>query len=191
MKKNWKKSIKIGVSLLLVLCTVFSSFTVAFAAGDKGTIKYVSLGDSMTNGYAMSSGYTNENQGFQNTAADIYPTQFKNHLEDKGYNVDFYQYSMSAMRYEELHYLLNLPENANETPLAGRFCQVQEQKQQQQHTWQPLKMLTLSAWHTVMQVWVHSACSTLMMLWMILAIFRILKQNLILNAHFLSLTNLN
>lgn len=126
MKKSWKKSIKIGVSLLLVLCTVFGNLTVAFAAGDKGTIKYVSLGDSMTNGYAMSSGYTNDNQGFQNTAADIYPTQFKDYLEQKGYTVDFYQYAMSAFRAEELRFLLNQPENWNQMPLAGRWRDVQE-----------------------------------------------------------------
>ena len=128
MKKNWKKSIKIGVSLLLVLCTVFSSFTVAFAAEDKGTIKYVSLGDSMTNGYGMSTGYTNENQGFQNTAADIYPVQFKEYLEEQGYTVDFYQYAMSAMRAEEIRFMFNLPENWKSTlPLVGSFRDLQAQ----------------------------------------------------------------
>lgn len=128
MKRNLKKVLHSWIACVLVLCIMVGILpTVALAKQPNNTIKYLSLGDSMTNGYGISSGYTNENQGFQNTAADIYPTQFKNYLEDKGYNVDFYQYSMSAMRFEDLHFLLNLPENANETPLAGRFRQVQEQ----------------------------------------------------------------
>ena len=128
MKRNLKKVLHSWIACVLVLCIMVGILpTVALAKQPNNTIKYLSLGDSMTNGYGISSGYTNENQGFQNTAEDIYPTQFKNYLENEGYNVDFYQYSMSAMRVEDLHFLLNLPENANETPLAGRFRQVQEQ----------------------------------------------------------------
>ena len=128
MKRNLKKMLQSWIACILVLCVMVGILpTAVLAKQPNNTIKYLSLGDSMTNGYGMSTGYTNENQGFQNTAADIYPTQFKNYLEEEGYNVDFYQYSMSAMRVEELHYLLNLPEGWENMPVAGSFYQIQDQ----------------------------------------------------------------
>ena len=52
MKEKLSRMLRSGVAMLLVLCMVAGFVpSVAFAAED--TVKYVSLGDSMTNGYGL------------------------------------------------------------------------------------------------------------------------------------------
>ena len=71
---------------------------------DLGKLNYVSLGDSMTNGYGLE-GY-NHNSGVEDYGYGAYPNQFANALKAIGYDVDHAQLAMSGIRTEDIHWLL-------------------------------------------------------------------------------------
>ncbi len=78
-----------------------------------GTINYVSLGDSMTNGYGMEEGYMH-NSGVEDYGKEAYPNQFADWLTGKGFTVDHAQLAMSGIRTEDIHWLLELDYNNQE-----------------------------------------------------------------------------
>ena len=128
-QRNLRSSV---VSVLVLLCMLFSIMAPTVmavdsaiddntgAAGEKETIKYVSIGDSMTNGYGLD-GYDG-NSGAVNYAKETYTNQFAAWLA--GYEgkivddqvifdgdkaiVDHRQLAMSGLRAEDLHWLLEL-----------------------------------------------------------------------------------
>ena len=87
------------IAMLLVLCIVVTMIPTAFAA--ESTLKYVSLGDSMTNGYGLD-GYDG-NTGCYDYGEESYANQFAKYL-----GAEHTQLAMSAMRAEDLHWLLEL-----------------------------------------------------------------------------------
>ena len=76
-------------------------------------VNYVSLGDSMTNGYGLD-GY-NHNSGVEDYGTGAYPNQFAEWLEDE-YNcfVNDSQLAMSGIRTEDIHWLLEFDYNSEE-----------------------------------------------------------------------------
>ena len=131
-----KKTFRAALSLLLVfslLLGVSANGLVVLAEGNdeasqKGTLNYVSLGDSMTNGYC----FTGYNQGSITAEQflagngvygnDAYPNLFKVWLEENtGKTVNHSQLAVSAMRAEDLNYLLG----GREMPTDGWFDQVE------------------------------------------------------------------
>lgn len=115
MKANLSRMLRSGVALLLAFCMVAGFVpTVAFAAETEETINYVSIGDSMANGYGFA-GYNQTSndrssydfmtgEGMYGTGA--YPNQFEGYLTDLGYNVTHTKLATSAMLAEDLLYLL-------------------------------------------------------------------------------------
>lgn len=62
MKANLSRMLRSGVALLLAFCMVAGFVpTVAFAAETEETINYVSIGDSMANGYGFAGYNQNSN----------------------------------------------------------------------------------------------------------------------------------
>lgn len=110
MKEKLMKMLRSGISLLLVCCMVAGFIpSVAFAEEEpEKTINYVSLGDSMTNGYGLS-GY-NGNSGVLDYGYGSYTNQFALWLEENDYadKVNHFQLALSAMRAEDLHWLLEV-----------------------------------------------------------------------------------
>lgn len=98
MSRMWRS----GLSLLLVLCLVVGMCPAAFATGTEETKQYVSLGDSMANGYGLT-GYGNVN-GYLEESPDAYPAKVA-----QNYGWELTQLAMSAMRAEDLHYILEYP----------------------------------------------------------------------------------
>lgn len=97
------KTIKKITSCLLALCMLLSIMPMGVFATE--TINYVSLGDSMANGYGLA-GYQpaqgiNVN-GYRQEAPDAYPSQVAG---EKGW--DLTQLAISAMRAEDLNFILN------------------------------------------------------------------------------------
>ena len=96
------KTIKKITSCFLALCMLLSIAPMGVFATE--TINYVSLGDSMANGYGLA-GYQpaqgNVN-GYRQEAPDAYPSQV---ATAKGW--DLTQLAMSAMRAEDLNFILN------------------------------------------------------------------------------------
>lgn len=111
-----KKTFRAALSLLLVfslLLGVSANGLVVLAEGNdeasqKGTLNYVSLGDSMTNGYGLE-GY-NGNTGVEDYGEKSYANQFAEWLKTSGRatEVNHAQLAMSAMRAEDLHWLLEV-----------------------------------------------------------------------------------
>ncbi|MBQ8322303.1 MAG: apolipoprotein A1/A4/E family protein, partial [Clostridia bacterium] len=95
----------------------------------KDTINYVSLGDSMSNGYCLDDVY--EHNGYHNYGVAAYPNQFASWLVSAGYanNVNHSQLAMSGMRVEDLLLVLTADygdgfmasELAPENPLQKEF----------------------------------------------------------------------
>lgn len=130
MKKT-KKALAIVLSLSLVFTMAIPSFAISgnmtadptwSASGTEGakTINYVALGDSQTNGYylhgyfpitgtvANNSISFHDSHGFNRVVEGTYPMLFSRYLNEKlGYNVNLRQYGLSAMRCEDLHWVLN------------------------------------------------------------------------------------
>jgi len=125
MRANTSRMWRSGIAMLLALCLVVGFFPVAaFATGSgEGSEKplvYVSIGDSMTNGYGLD-GYNGES-GIMNYGINTYANKFAAWLA--GYTgeiaddqfwfegtkgvVDHRQLAMSGMRSEDLHWLLEL-----------------------------------------------------------------------------------
>lgn len=110
------KMFKKATALIMTLCMVFGVCStvlnhVVFAEGDQ-KLNYVSLGDSMTNGYGMG-GY-DHNSGVADYAENAYPNQFADWLEGKGYSVEHAQLAMSGIRTEDIHWLLEFDYNDEE-----------------------------------------------------------------------------
>jgi len=102
---------------LLTLCMVISLVpTAAFAAEGKA-LNYVSLGDSMSNGYGLTN-YNENTSGYEGYGDGAYPAVFfEGYLKDLGYTHK--AMAMSAMRAEDLHFLLDFPVgNANAISVA-------------------------------------------------------------------------
>lgn len=99
MKKTLGASFKRFLAFVLVLCLVVG-LCPAFFAAENTQKKYVSLGDSMANGYGLT-GYGNVN-GYLEESPDAYPTKIADHF---GWDLT-HQLAMSAMRAEDLHYIL-------------------------------------------------------------------------------------
>ena len=119
MKEKRFGILRSGMALVLVLC-IFAGFvpSVAFAA-EVEPIKYVSLGDSMTNGLALGGGYDSTGHcGYLEIDKFSYPYYFQKHLAKmNGWNgedslltkyADLTQLATSGMRAEDLNYILNL-----------------------------------------------------------------------------------
>ena len=100
MKNILFKSFKRCLALALVLCLVAGLCPAVFAAETEQKVKYVSLGDSMANGYGLT-GYGNVN-GYLEESPDAYPVKVAEHF---GWDLT-HQLAMSAMRAEDLHYIL-------------------------------------------------------------------------------------
>ena len=100
------------MSVLLALVMVIGVLpTAAFATEEKETINYVSIGDSMANGYCFV-GYEQDSNdrsvynfktGEGMYGKDAYPEQFAAYLDEKGYDVKHTRLAPSAL-------------------LAGTFC---------------------------------------------------------------------
>ena len=108
--RKWRSAI----AMVLVISMLFSIFPVAAFAEEsipEKDIKYVSLGDSMSNGYGLP-GYKH-NSGVETYADVAYPNLFANWLEgqDGIADVDHAQLAMSGIRVEDVHWLLELDYN--------------------------------------------------------------------------------
>ena len=118
MNKLHLKMWRSVTALVLAVCMLFGSTGTAFATGADGegseaTKSYVSLGDSMTNGYGLN-GYEytytdgagesfNVNvNGYLQVAPEAYPAQVAGTM-----GWDLTQLAISAMRAEDLHYILD------------------------------------------------------------------------------------
>ena len=102
-KNKLMRSCLAGFLCACLLASCMGNMTVAFAgkwdeipAGK--TVRYVSLGDSMTNGLGLP-GY--KNGGYLEVAPDAYPAQVAAH-----YSWELTQLATSGMRAEDLHYIL-------------------------------------------------------------------------------------
>ena len=108
MKKMLTRMWQSGTALLMVLCLVVGLCpTVAFAqeTAPENTIKYVSLGDSMANGYGLPGyDFPKSVNGFMDEVTDSYPAQVADY-----YGWDLTPMATSAMRAEDLHYILEYP----------------------------------------------------------------------------------
>lgn len=121
MKEKLSRMLRSGVAMLLVLCMVAGFVpSVAFAAEEEEKpLVYVSIGDSMTNGYGLP-GYDGES-GIMNYGNNVYANQFAAWLagyegtikdnqvvfEGSKRTVDHRQLAMSGMRAEDLHWILD------------------------------------------------------------------------------------
>ena len=111
MRAKTRKFSRSLVAMLLALCMIIGMVpATVFAAGE--TVKYVSFGDSMTNGFCFE-GYSQGLDGkveFYNGkyvyGEGSYPLQFAAWLESQGKVVDHTPMALSAMRAEDLNYLL-------------------------------------------------------------------------------------
>ena len=113
------------LSVLLALVMVVGVMpTAAFAAEEKETINYVSIGDSMANGYCFE-GYAQGRSDEHHEDYDFltgeyvygegaYPLQFEAYLEEQGYQVNHTKLAPSALLPEDLLYLLDGREEADD-----------------------------------------------------------------------------
>ncbi len=112
MNTKLSKMLRSGLSMFLVICMISSVIPFAVFAIEEPeetkTLNYVSLGDSMTNGYGLT-GY-NGNSGVADYGYGSYTNQFADWLVDTGYadEVNHTQLALSAMRAEDLHWLLEV-----------------------------------------------------------------------------------
>ncbi|MBO5969079.1 MAG: hypothetical protein J6S14_11350, partial [Clostridia bacterium] len=108
MKTTFKRATALLLSLLMVFSVCSTALVVYAADADESNeINYVSLGDSMSNGYGLP-GYDG-NTGVEDYGEGAYGNQFAAWLETStGKNVNHAQLAMSAMRAEDLHWLLEL-----------------------------------------------------------------------------------
>ena len=108
MKSNFLKIWRSGIAMLLALCLVAGILPTAAFAAEK-PIQYVSLGDSMTNGLGLGGGYDSTgHNGYLEVDKYSYPALLAKH-----YGWELTQLATSAMRAEDLHYILEVgTENA-------------------------------------------------------------------------------
>lgn len=122
----WRKFVAVLVSVTLVLGL---NPTAAFATtgegeeGEQKTINYVSIGDSMTNGYCFTGynqgGSTGDSYDFLEGVgvygSGAYPLQFEEYLEGQGYEVNHTKLAPSATLAGDLWYVLG----GRDLPLDG------------------------------------------------------------------------
>ncbi len=131
MKKKLSRMWRSGMAFVLAACMAVGLCpSVAFAqektSSESKEIKYVSIGDSMANGYCFD-GYKQgdlEGEAFYSGdgvyGTDAYPLQFEEWLRGEGYDVEHTKIAVSAMRAEDLNHLLG----GREMPKDGWFSQV-------------------------------------------------------------------
>lgn len=105
MKAKFSRILKQSVAVVVILCLLVSMCPAVFATEtqtpvENEKVKYVSLGDSMANGYGLT-GYGNVN-GYLEESPDAYPYKVAQHF---GWDLT-HQLAMSAMRAEDLHFIL-------------------------------------------------------------------------------------
>ncbi len=129
MKKMLTRMWQSGIALLMALCLMVGVCpTVALAQEtERKTTKYVSLGDSMTNGYCFTGYHQGEGKEYLDFYTgkgvygdDAYPDQFAEWLTEQGYDVEHTKLAPSAMRAEDLNYLLG----GREMPTDGWFDEI-------------------------------------------------------------------
>jgi len=118
MNRKLKRIWRSATALCMAFVMMFSTCGTVFAEGEmtggvpseegpvmsEDTIKYVSLGDSMTNGYGLA-GY--QYNGYLQDVPESYPAKFAEYLKNAGtVTVDHTPLAMSAMRAEDLHFIL-------------------------------------------------------------------------------------
>ncbi len=118
MKANLLKMLHHGVALVVALCLIIGfAPAVAFAAESAETVKYVSLGDSMTNGYGMP-GY--DHNGYLHNVPNTYPE-----LLAEKYGWKHIPLAVSGMRAEDLQFVLEFPwDDQNAVAVAERTPQM-------------------------------------------------------------------
>ncbi|MBR4852335.1 MAG: hypothetical protein IKV01_01890, partial [Clostridia bacterium] len=109
--KMFAKTVRSAFAFVLVAALMLGvcSSPIALAAdalNKEGPVNYVSLGDSMTNGYGLD-GY-NGNTGVEDYGEKSYANEFAAWL---GADTNHAQLAMSAMRAEDLHWLLEVDYN--------------------------------------------------------------------------------
>lgn len=113
MKK--KNSLRSFLALVLVFAMMLGTCSTAFAGFTESPVSYVSLGDSMANGYGLAGYQPAEGNvnGYRQEAPDAYPAQV---ASEKGW--DLTQLAISAMRAEDLNFILNFDwENTEQVEL--------------------------------------------------------------------------
>ena len=71
MKRTCTRVLRSALSLVLVFCLALSLCGAAFATETEETIKYVSLGDSMANGYGLP-GYDYDDDGIRSKSMALW-----------------------------------------------------------------------------------------------------------------------
>lgn len=136
MKKNRR-----FIAFALTFCLVFTMAVPSFAAGDRteydpqpskvydgsptpnGDFNYLSLGDSMTNGYGLP-GYMHyeggadmnpaSHEGFRFAVENAYPDLLAKKINSNyGYRVNLYQYAFTATRLEDVMALISTDDAAD------------------------------------------------------------------------------
>ena len=124
--RRMKNLLKKGTSLMLTFAMLMGLCSTGFATGEtKEPLNYVSLGDSMTNGFCFD-GYRQSDITIDEFKAgegvygeESYANQFAEHL-GKTYDVNHAKLAVSALRAEDLLFLLG----GREMPEDGWFGQV-------------------------------------------------------------------
>lgn len=130
MKKRSARWLRSALCLMLAAMLALGTCVTAFAeemgeepAETKETLNYVSIGDSMTNGYCFT-GYSQKSttdtsynflEGKGVYGAGAYPLQFEKYLEGVGYNVNHTKLAPSATLAGDLWYVLG----GRDLPLDG------------------------------------------------------------------------
>ena len=101
--------------LLVSMCSNGLAVVAAQSDSEDKSIHYVSLGDSMANGYGFN-GYKQDTDydffaGTDMYGANAYPLQFEQYLKNQGYDVKHTKLATSAMLPEHLAYLLRTNTN--------------------------------------------------------------------------------
>ena len=125
MNSKHTPKFKALLALFLSISMLFSMVVTSFAAlpqdvvdenglpGEDGVIRYVSIGDSVTNGYGLDGYYyVNGNKeinsnGYKRVVETAYPNRVVEILKGEGLNVELTQLAMSSMRYSDLRMILD------------------------------------------------------------------------------------
>ncbi|MBE6798155.1 MAG: hypothetical protein E7525_00005 [Ruminococcaceae bacterium] len=106
MKRFLSRTLRSGIALTLTLCLVLGLLPAIVFATESEKKTYVSLGDSMTNGYGMP-GY--DHNGYLHNVPDTYPE-----LLAETYQWNHIPLAISGMRAEDLEFVLEFPWNDKE-----------------------------------------------------------------------------
>lgn len=109
LKKLGLKVLSVTLVVVMLLGVCAPAIAAAPEVEEKTEINYVSLGDSMSNGYGLE-GY-DKNSGVEDYGYGSYANLFANWLAEDGTTVNHAQLAMSGIRAEDLHWLLELDYN--------------------------------------------------------------------------------